>query len=459
MRHPANAYSSKGSHKDEVPITTVKQVDFVVPSLTIKDLLSAIPAHCAERSALRSCTYVVWDFTLLCVIYTVTIKAEAWIAPSSRNIEYPHPAPYILLWVALWALYSFVSGLVLTGLWVIGHDCGHQAFSESKFINDSVGWLSTPRESLCHSCHLPTANDRRSLGTPYHSWRISHAKHHASTGNIDQDIVFVPKTRTELGLPPLDAFAESLEGSAISEKVKAELWDAIGDSPIAAIIGSASYLLLGWHSYLIQGTSGAPRHISGGMNHFIPRPPLFMPNQTRDVLVSDIGVLLWALALWYWASIRGFGEVMRVYGFGYLWVNHTIVLTTFLHHTDPLLPHYRQHAYTFARGALTTFDRDLFGDLGSVAAWLVAAATHNVTNTHVLHHVSSRIPHYHAVEASQTLKKRLVEAGLVLQGGNAGWSEMYRVYKECKFVEDEGSVVFYKNAHGLAAARPILRDS
>lgn len=35
---------------------------------------------------------------------------------------------------------------------------------------------------------------------------------------------------------------------------------------------------------------------------------------------------------------------------------------------------------------------------------------------------------------------------------------MYRVFKQCKFVEDEGSVVFYKNAYGQAAGRPIYRD-
>jgi omega-6 fatty acid desaturase (delta-12 desaturase) len=28
-----------------------------------------------------------------------------------------------------------------------------------------------------------------------------------------------------------------------------------------------------------------------------------------------------------------------------------------------------------------------------------------------------------------------------------------------QFVEDEGDVVFYKNAHGLAAARPLVIDA
>ena len=36
---------------------------------------------------------------------------------------------------------------------------------------------------------------------------------------------------------------------------------------------------------------------------------------------------------------------------------------------------------------------------------------------------------------------------------------MYRVFKECKFVEDEGHILFYKNAYGLAAARPIFAEN
>ncbi len=30
------------------------------------------------------------------------------------------------------------------------------------------------------------------------------------------------------------------------------------------------------------------------------------------------------------------------------------------------------------------------------------------------------------------------------------------MFRECKFVEDEGNIVFYKNAMGLAASRPII---
>lgn len=77
-------------------------------------------------------------------------------------------------------------------------------------------------------------------------------------------------------------------------------------------------------------------------------------------------------------------------------VNHWLVVITFLQHTDPLLPHYRAPEFTFPRGALATMDRNLLGDCGKIMAWIGAHATNGISETHVLHHVSSKIPHYHA---------------------------------------------------------------
>jgi len=43
--------------------------------------------------------------------------------------------------------------VVTAGVWVIAHECGHQAFSNSQLINDTVGFI-------LHSCLL----------VPYFSW-------------------------------------------------------------------------------------------------------------------------------------------------------------------------------------------------------------------------------------------------------------------------------------------------
>jgi len=59
-------------------------------------------------------------------------------------------------------------------------------------------------------------------------------------------------------------------------------------------------------------------------------------------------------------------------------------------------------------------------------------------------------------DASAALKKRLAASGIYLKGRPGGWAEVYRVFRECKFVEDEGNILFYKNDKGLAAARPLI---
>ncbi|CAL1712938.1 unnamed protein product [Somion occarium] len=415
--------------------TFVEQTPVIIPDFSVKDLL----AHCHKRSTLRSMSYVVWDFFLLAVIYKSTIFLDARITPEYINL--PHPFLYTFATFALWAVYSFATGLVATGVWVLAHECGHQAFSDSKIINNTIGWI-------LHSA----------LGVPYHSWRITHARHHASTAHMTQDEVFVPKTRSERRLPEFDPAKEDLGGASISNDAMSELWEALGDTPIGAVFGPASYLLGGWVMYLVTNASGQRRYPAGS-NHFNPNAVMFSPHHYGQIIVSDIGILIWFCAVI--ASIYHFGifEVFRTYIVTYLWVNHWLVLITFLQHTDPTVPHYRAAEFTFPRGALATLDRQLLGDCGKIMGWIGACTTHGISETHVAHHVASRIPHYHAWEATDALRKRLAQSGIKLQGRPGGWAEMYRVFKECKFVEDEGDIVFYKNAQGLAVTRPVLPDN
>lgn len=417
--------------------TTVEQGVYVVPDFTIKELLSAIPSHCFKRSALRSSTYIAWDIIVIAAVYKTASYADAYVTP--QNVAFPHPLLYPAAKFAIWALYTFWTGLFATGLWVVAHECGHQAFSESKAINNTVGWI-------LHSA----------LGVPYHSWRITHAKHHASTSHLTQDQVFVPRTRSELGLPAFNEKGENKHGSSVSEEVKKELLEALGDSPIANTIGFASYLLVGWPMYMIRNASG--QRYKGWANHFNPNAAMFAPHQYRQILVSDLGIIIWAALLYAAVQHWGAFTVFITYGIPYLWVNHWLVMITFLQHTDPMLPHYRASQHNFVRGALCTLDRSLMGDLGSIMAWIGAHATHGISETHILHHVSSKIPHYNAWEASDALRKKLQASGHEVDGNPVGWAEMYRVFMECRFVEDEGDVVFHKNSKGLAAMRPVFNE-
>lgn len=81
------------------------------------------------------------------------------------------------------------------------------------------------------------------LGVPYHSWRISHAKHHAATSHLTRDQAYVPRDRAYLKIPEFDATKEELSGGSVTEEVKKELVEAIGDSPIGTFLGALEYLV------------------------------------------------------------------------------------------------------------------------------------------------------------------------------------------------------------------------
>ena len=141
--------------------------EFQVPDFTIKQIRDAIPPECFQRSTVRGLAYVVRDLVLLTVTFSIF---HTYVQPSYIS---SYPVRFIL-----WGLYAFLQGLFATGVWVLAHECGHQSFSPSRGVNDTVGFI-------LHSALL----------VPYFSWKISHGKHHKHTGHMERDMVFLPRDR------------------------------------------------------------------------------------------------------------------------------------------------------------------------------------------------------------------------------------------------------------------------
>ena len=107
-------------------------------------LLSSRPYTCMLIiSSLCASPLLILHSLLDCVVITAAYKATTFLDShiSPNFIQLPHPYLYTAASFSLWALYSFVAGLFGMGLWVIGHECGHQAFSESKLVNNVAGWI------------------------------------------------------------------------------------------------------------------------------------------------------------------------------------------------------------------------------------------------------------------------------------------------------------------------------
>ncbi|KAI1491627.1 fatty acid desaturase [Biscogniauxia mediterranea] len=395
---------------------------FQVPDYTIKDIHNAIPKHCFNRSAITGLYYVFRDIVCL---GTTFYLFNTYLTPEN--------VPSTPARAALWGLYTFIQGLFGTGIWVLAHECGHQSFSTSKVLNDTVGWF-------LHS----------SLLVPYFSWKISHGKHHKATGNMERDMVFVPRTREE-------------RASRIGKMVH-ELSELGEETPIVTFVSLLGQQLVGWPNYLLTNVTGHNHHerqregrgkgkkngLGGGVNHFDPRSPLYEAKDAKLILLSDLGLAITIGVLTILGNTFGWKNMLVWYFLPYLWVNHWLVAITFLQHTDPSLPHYTPASWTYVRGAAATIDRE-FGFIGR-------QLLHGIIETHVLHHYVSTIPFYHADEATEAIKKVMGRHYRSdTKGGSIGFLRaMWRSARMCQWVEpSEGAkgegkgVLFFRNSNGL----------
>ncbi|GAA6021289.1 hypothetical protein JCM11491_005792 [Sporobolomyces phaffii] len=396
---------------------------FVAPPFTIKQLVSAIPPHCFERSAARSSLYVVVDLALVALLWSYASGIDDRFSGSLDG-----PLGTALKWTA-WIVYWTLQGWVMTGVWVLGHECGHQAFSTSKRLNHAVGLV-------LHSLLL----------VPYHAWRVSHARHHAATGHLDRDQVFVPRTLAQLvgRDTPKKKRVEVAPGVVLDQLLE--------DAPLYRLVTLVGQQLFGWPLYLFKNVSGQTSY-PAWTNHFDPNSILFDARHRSDVLLSDASLVI---VLAVFASVApspyvgGWSQFAKLYVVPYLVVNSWLVAITFLQHTDVRLAHYRDADWTFARGALATVDREWFGPVGT---WLL----HGITETHVLHHVASKVPHYHAAEATQALRDVLgPEHYHAAPEGEGVFGALWRAHRDCRFVDAHGGTVMYRDAYGRARRKVLV---
>ncbi|XP_062017651.1 delta(12)-acyl-lipid-desaturase-like [Rosa rugosa] len=370
--------------KFEEPKTTGQRLPISTPPFTLSQLKKAVPPHCFKRSLLRSFSYVIYDLTLVFLFYHIATSYFHLI---------PHPLSYIA-----WPVYWILQGCILTGVWVIAHECGHHAFSDYQLLDDVVGLV-------LHSALL----------VPYFSWKYSHRRHHSNTGSMERDEVFVPKPKSKI-----------------------PWYNKYFNNPPGRLISIVFTLTLGWPLYLAFNVSGRP--YDRFACHYDPYGPIFSDRETVQIYISDLGILVTASVLYRIAMAKGLAWLVCVYGVPLLITNGFLVLITYLQHTHPSLPHYDTSEWDWLRGALSTVDRD-YGVLNKVF--------HNITDTHVVHHLFSTMPHYNAMEATIAVKPILGDYyGF---DGTPIYKALWREAKECLYVEpDEDApntkgVFWYRN--------------
>lgn len=125
-----------------------------VPSTReLKDKARRLAVHCAAyRGALPVTAY--WQLGSTLALFAVVIA----LMFATVQTHY---------WLTL--LLALPAGGILVRLFIIQHDCGHGSFLKGRVANDIVGRLVS----------VLTV-------TPYEVWRREHAKHHATSGNLEE---------------------------------------------------------------------------------------------------------------------------------------------------------------------------------------------------------------------------------------------------------------------------------
>lgn len=263
---------------------------------------------------------------------------------------------------------------------------------------------------------------------------------HKSTGNFDKDVVFIPSTRAEVQKRwGIDG------GKPTSNRLDQVSETLIEESPLISFLVLILVLIVGFPLYLLTnfgGQDSIDKYRDRWVSHYFPTSPIFEKHQYSGVILSNIGNsnISNTKGLISWFSFQvylGFKTTLLtpIFYFFIPWiqVNMWLVLITYLQHTDPRIPHYSTSKWDFLKGALTTVDRD-WGFLNLFF--------HHITDTHVVHHLFSTMPFYNAVEATRYVKE-VVGDWYVSDEGFV--ESVWKGWRECRFVDPEDEVMFYKN--------------
>ena len=324
----------------------------------LSELKNAIPEDLFESSVPKSLFYFFLDIIVIAGLFGLAVYLDSWLF-------YP--------------VYWFLQGTFFWALFVVGHDCGHGSFSNSKWINSLFG----------HLAHTP-------ILVPYHGWRISHRTHHNNTGNLDKDESWYP-------LPKSDYDNLHWTSKILRYKI----------------------FLIVFPLYLFV------RSPKKEGSHFLPSSNLFTPSEKGQVITSTTAWIMMISLLAYAGFQFGFLNLLNLYIIPYFVFVVWLSLVTYLHHTDTKIPWYRTGNWNYVKGALSTIDR----------SYGIFEPIHHNIGTHVVHHIFSKIPHYNLKEANKHLKQKLgisyhFSSESILKS-------FLNAYKYCHYVSDEGETVYY----------------
>ncbi|MEZ5136143.1 MAG: fatty acid desaturase [Acidimicrobiales bacterium] len=345
---------------------------------SLRPVLDIIPAEAYENPTWKGMAYLARDV----VMYVALVVAL---------IVFSNPLVVVPLWVGM--------ALVISGLFVIGHDAGHQALFASKRLNDIVG-----RIVMLPSWHV------------YEGWVLGHNRiHHSYTVRQGYDFVWHPYTP--------DQFASMSALGRLRHRIE---WSWFG--------AGAYYLREVWWNKMIVGKPPA-RWVSS-------------IRKDRILVWSFVGV---ASALLFWlgwsmdgGALGGLWMVARVLVVPFLAFCFVIGSFVHVHHIAPDIRWWPKREWTKFKGQVegTTV---LHAPLGMdfFIHWIMV---------HVPHHVDMRIPMYNLELAANAIKAEYPDE---VHEAPLRFRDFIANSRQCKLYDFEtGTWMTYAEGETWLAARP-----
>ncbi len=357
-------------------ITLEKSEDTVTPfqqlNVRISDIVKTIPSECFKKNESKA-----WFFALANVLVVVVglygIATLPW---------YFLPITWI------------ITGTGLAGFFTLGHDCGHYAFSEKRWVNDVVG----------HLFLLP-------LLYPFYSWCIEHNSHHTRTNKIGQ--------------PGWRQIHEFLQGKTDPNwqpfRIEAyNLMSSMGRLRYRLIRGRFWWTgtILNWWSQIVLDINKlAPK--DQNKVRFSRRLVLGFSLVFFPTMIVTVGV---------WGLIKLWFVPWLIYHF---WFS----TFTLIHHTSPKTD-------WKVDGQWNAAEANLCGTVHCDYPWWVEFLSHDI-NYHIPHHLSTAIPFYNLRKAHQSIRENW---GPYVRECKLSWSLINEITTQCHLYDsaDEGYISFDK---------------
>ncbi|OBZ76858.1 Delta(12) fatty acid dehydrogenase [Grifola frondosa] len=115
--------------------------EFTPMPWTMSEIRSAIPAHLFVRHTWTGIAYLVRDIVMAALMWNVALHLDPIFKSPPVVERMTYLGAETARWIS-WIVYWWFQGLAFTGIWVIGHECGHGAFSDSKIVCDVIGFIT-----------------------------------------------------------------------------------------------------------------------------------------------------------------------------------------------------------------------------------------------------------------------------------------------------------------------------